>query len=256
MDLNRDIKDIHLNINSTTFNILYRKYKSFVLPSIIIIACIILFFMIIIPQIQGLLDAKDKEKIERQKLELLKNNYNLLLNMDETKLNSDFEILARALPSGKDFAGIINAISDKSVKAGVTIGDFEFTVGDISKSQVGDSAFPSILISLDVAGNSKAVLNFVTSLYKSMPLNAITTIEQGGDSARIKLQFYYKAFPQGPISNETPISAFTSNDIFLISELTLWDTPAEIDFIPLSPGISEDSSKTGSLKASSSAQGI
>jgi len=254
MDLNKDIKDIHLNINSTTFNILYRKYKSFVLPSIIIIACIILFFMIIIPQIQALLDAKDKEKIERQKLELLKNNYNLLLNMDLTKLNSDFEILARTLPSGKDFAGIINAISDKSVKAGVTIGDFEFTVGDITKPQIGDSAFPSILISLDVAGDSKAVLSFVTSLYKSMPLSAITTIEQGGDSARIKLQFYYKTFPQGPISNETPISAFTSNDISLISELTSWGTPIEVDFIPLSPNVSDGASDSGIFEASSSAE--
>ena len=161
MDLNKDLKDIHLNINSTTFNILYRKYKSFVLPSIIIIACIILFFIVIIPQVQAVLDAKEKERIEKQKLELFKNNYNLLLNMDIVKLNSDFEMLTKTLPSGKDFAGIINSISDKSVKTGVRIGDFEFTVGDISKPAEGATSFPSMQISLDVSGKPKAILDFI-----------------------------------------------------------------------------------------------
>lgn len=256
MDLNKDLKDIHLNINSTTFNILYRKYKSFVLPSIIIIACIILFFIAIIPQVQAVLDAKEKERIEKQKLELLKNNYNLLLNMDIVKLNSDFEMLTKTLPFGKDFAGIINSISDKSVKTGVSIGDFEFTVGNISKTTEGANSFPSILISLDAAGEPKAILEFVKQLYKSMPLAEITTMEQGGESARIKLQFYYKAFPQGPISNESPISAFTSSDLSLINDLSSWSVVSEVDFIPLSPSLSEDSSKSGSLDASSSAQGI
>ena len=256
MDLNKDLKDIHLNINSTTFNILYRKYKSFVLPSIIIISCIILFFIVIIPQVQAVLDAKEKERIEKQKLELFKNNYNLLLNMDIVKLNSEFEILTKTLPSGKDFAGIINSISDKSVKSGVSIGDFEFAVGDISKTIEGTTSFPSILISLDVAGEPKAILDFVKQLYKSMPLSEITTIEQGGESARIKIQFYYKAFPQGPISNESPISAFTSDNISLINDLLSWGVVSEAKFIPLSPSVSEDSSKSGSLEASSSAQGI
>lgn len=256
MDLNKDLKDIHLNINSTTFNILYRKYKSFVLPSIIIIACIILFFIVIIPQVQAVLDAKEKERIEKQKLELLKNNYNLLLNMDIVKLNSDFEMLTKTLPFGKDFAGIINSISDKSVKTGVSIGDFEFTVGNISKTTEGSNSFPSILISLDAVGEPKAILEFVKQLYKSMPLAEITTIEQGGESARIKLQFYYKAFPQGPISNESPISAFTSSDLSLINDLSSWSVVSEVDFIPLSLSPSEDSSKSGSLEASPSAQGI
>jgi len=255
MDLNKDLKDIHLNINSTTFNILYRKYKSFVLPSIIIISCIILFFIAIIPQVQAVLDAKEKERIEKQKLELFKSNYNLLLNMDIVKLNSYFEMLTKTLPSGKDFAGVINVISDKSVKAGVSIGDFEFTVGNISKPQEGDTLSPSIQISLDVAGESRAVLSFVTALYKSMPLSEITTIEQGGDSARIKIQFYYKAFPQGPISNESPISAFTSDNLSLINDLLSWGVVNEAKFIPLSPSVSEDSSDSGSLEASPSAEG-
>ncbi len=254
MDLNKDLKDIHLNINSTTFNILYRKYKSFVLPFIIIIACIVLLFIVIIPQVQAVLDAKEKETIEKQKLELLKNNYNLLLNMDPVKLNSDFAMLTKTLPSGKDFAGIINSISDKSVKTGVRIGDFEFTVGNISKITEGEVAFPSIQITLDVAGEPESVLNFVKQLYKSMPLSEITTIEQGGKSARIKIQFFYKAFPQGPISNESPIVVFSSIDSSLINELSGWDSVGEVNFIPLVPSVTENSSEEALLEASPSAQ--
>ena len=89
-----------------------------------------------------------------------------------------------------------------------------------------------------------------------MPLSEITTIEQGGESARINIQFYYKAFPQGPISNESPISAFTSDDRSLINELSSWGVVNEAKFIPLSPSVSEDSSESGSLEASSSAEGV
>lgn len=243
MDLNKDLKDIHLNINSTTFNILYRKYKSFVLPFLIIIVCLILLFIVIVPQVQAVLDAKEKEKIEKQKLEVLKNNYNLLLNMDINKLNTDFELLSKTLPSGKDFAGIINSISDKSVKTGVKIGDFEFTVGNISKNTEGAIGFPSIQITLEVAGEPESVLSFVKQLYKSMPLCEITTIEQGGKSARIKIQFFYKVFPQGPISNELPITVFSSTDTSLINELSNWSVVSEVDLMPLSESVSEESSK-------------
>lgn len=254
MDINKDLKDIHLNINSSTFNILYRKYKSFVLPVVIIIVCLTLLFIVIVPQVQAVLDAKEKEKIEKQKLELLKNNYNLLQNMNLDKLNTEFEMLSKTLPSGKDFAGIINSISDKSVKTGVRIGDFEFTVGNISKNTEGTIAFPSIQITLDVVGEPESILNFVKQLYKSMPLCEITTIEQGEKSARIKIQFFYKAFPQGPISNETLITAFSSTDTALINELSSWGVVSEVNFIPLSESVSEESSKEATLNASSSAE--
>ncbi|MEK7551583.1 MAG: hypothetical protein AAB532_03205 [Patescibacteria group bacterium] len=254
MDLNKDLKDIHLNINSTTFNILYRKYKSFILPVIIIIVCVILLFLVIFPQIKAVLDAKEKEVIERQKLEVLKNNYNLLQNMNLDKLNTELAMLSRTLPPTKDFAGIINSISDKSVKAGVRIGDFEFTVGNISKDTEGTIVFPSIQITLDVVGEPESVLNFVRQLYRSMPLCEITTIEQGGKSARIKIQFFYKAFPQGPVNKESPIVAFASIDTALINELSSWGDVSEVSSIPLSPNISEESSGSASLNASSSAQ--
>lgn len=254
MDLNKDLKDVHLNINSTTFNILYRKYKSFVLPIIIIIVCVILFFIVIFPQVTAVLDAKETERIERQKLEVLKNNYNLLQNIDLDKLNTDFELLSKTLPPNKDFAGIINSISDKSVKTGVRIGDFEFTIGNISKDTGSTLASPSILISLVVTGDPEAVLSFLKQLYKSMPLCEITTVEQGDNSARINVQFFYKAFPQGPVNNEAPIVTFTSTDTALINELINWGDVSEINAIPLSPNMTIESSRSARLNASSSAE--
>jgi len=90
--------------------------------------------------------------------------------------------------------------------------------------------------------------------YKSMPLSEITTIEQGGKSARIKIQFFYKAFPQGPISNESPIVVFSSIDSSLINELSGWDSVGEVNFIPLVPSVTENSSEEALLEASPSAQ--
>lgn len=224
MDLNKDIKDIHLNINSSTFNILYRKYKSFLLPSLIIVACLIAFVIIVMPQINGVLSAKDQERQEQIKLQKLQNNLNILSSLDQAELGANLDTLSRALPSTKDFAGIISSISDKSVQAGVLLGDFSFNVGDLSTINTGVSSFPSLQINLTVTGSSESIFTFIKLLYKSLPLAEISTVSSGGNSASLLVKFYYKSYPQGTISDETLVTQFSAKDLQLIEKITSWKT--------------------------------
>ncbi|MBI3984620.1 MAG: hypothetical protein HY344_01570 [Candidatus Levybacteria bacterium] len=253
MDLNKDIKDIHINFNSSTLNILYRKYKSFLLPTVAIIACLILFFMVVIPQLQGVLDAKQKEQVARERLNKLKNNFVLLSSMDEISLGQDLQSLSRGLSPSKDFAGIINSISYNALNASVVLSDFEFTVGDISEKEPNTTPFPSLRLDLRVSGNPPAILNFIKRLYASTPLTEVTSIAISGNSATIKLQFYYKAFPQGTISNETPIISFSEKEKDLIEEITNWGSGVANASLILNT-VPQEASSSSALNASSSAQ--
>lgn len=256
MDLNKDllhknISNLHLNIDAGTVSILYQKYKSFILPIVVIVASIVLFFVFVMPQIQNLLNAKDQETIEKQKLEKLKANYSALLSMDQATLNTNFQTLTSALPSNKDFVGIINSISYNSAKSGVVIGDFQFAVGDISKPSDDTSAFPSIQIKLNVSGGPKAIQSFISALYNSSPLAEVITLGQGGNSASITVQFYYKAFPQGSLNDETSVIPLSTSDKSLIDKISSWDSSSF--FLP-SIFPSEIASSSSSLEATSSAK--
>lgn len=253
MDLNKDIKDLSLNIDIATVTILYNRYKSFLLPAGIILACIILFFLVISPQIQNVLAQREQQQIEQAKLAALKNNYSLLSSMDQTELDSDFNLSTGVLPSVKDFAGIINSISTNSQAAGVSIGDFQFSVGNITKSSEGALSFPSIQINLNINGDISSIINFIERLHKSAPMSEVTSIQASNTSAVLAVRFYYKAFPQAVISDDTTIIPFTAKEKQLLSSLALWQlNTSTTSLLPISPNQASESSQLESPVASES----
>ena len=135
MDLSKDLKDIRFNADLSTFLTVYKQYKNFFLPFAVIAASLILFFIILIPQVQGVISAKATESEEIRKLESLKNSNSNLSLMNEEELTKDLTALNKVLPGTKDFAGIINSISSNAAKSGVSVGNFEFTVGDLNEKE-------------------------------------------------------------------------------------------------------------------------
>src|ERR1035437_7112230 len=90
------------NLEFNNLWILYRHYKDYFLPFGVIVVCILVVFFVIIPQFQQYLGSQGELKIQMQKLEILKSNYNFLSNLDSSKSNTDLGTLTLALPSGKD----------------------------------------------------------------------------------------------------------------------------------------------------------
>lgn len=250
MDLNKDLKNINFNPDLSTIVTVYKQYKNFFLPIAIIAASIVLFFVILIPQVQGVISAKEEEQVERQKLETLKNSYNNLTNMNQETLGSKLESLTRALSNYKDFAGIINSISSNSVKTGVLVGNFEFSVGDVSKSTEG-VAFPSIQITLNLSGSPKATLDFMKSLYESVPLAEVTSIKTSGDASTLKVQFYYKSYPQISINNSSPIALLSEKENSTITTVSSWGDNVSASLLPLGlEGSLDENQSSGSPSSS------
>lgn len=212
-----------VNIDSTTFWFLYRRYKEYLLPVGIIFACILLFILVIVPQFQNFLDAQQQAKAESDKLVILRNNLNLLTNMDESQMDSQLQIVSAALPPNKDFEGVLNGISVAANKAGVFLGDYEFQVGDITKPSLNIQSFPSLQLLLTINGGVSDITRFMKELYKTVPLSEITDVKVTSTTSEITVLFYYKPFPPLGFDNSAPIKPVSQQGSSAISNLSSWN---------------------------------
>jgi len=217
-----------VNIDSTTFWFLYRRYKEYLLPVGVILVCILLFLLVIIPQFQNFLDTQGQAKSEANKLIILKNNLNLLTNMDESQLDSQLQIVSVALPPNKDFEGILNGISVAANRAGVFLGDYEFQVGDITKPSLNAQSFPSLQLSLTINGGVSGITKFMAEIYKTVPLSEITGVKVTSTTSEITILFYYKPFPPLGFNDSTPINSVSSQGLSTISNLSSWNNAVKI----------------------------
>lgn len=214
-----------INLDIAIIKILYGRYREH-LPYIgVIIVCLLLFIVIIVPQVKNFNNAR-KEKQERlTKLKVLKNNLNVLASLDEGTLDLQLQTLVLALPVEKDFAGILNALSVAAVRAGVALGDFEFKVGSLSKTQATSAKFPSLELTLNIGGGARGAVKFISELYKTLPLAQVTNINVSAGFSTITTAFYYKPLPSVRFNDQVPLRKISSENLTLINKISSWKTP-------------------------------
>lgn len=222
-----------INLNSQAIISVYRHYKDNLLPLGVIIACIGIIFLVVVPQFKNYLSSQDELKIQTHKLEVLKNNYNFLLSLDDSKTDADFKVLSKVLPVNKDFVGLMSAITIASSKTLVTVEDFDFALGDLNKADADSvSNYPLIKINVNVGGNAKDIAKFITELYKTVPASEVISIKTAGNISTLVINFYYKPFPPQNVSSETPIIPISGKNKSLIESLASWNTSDFDLFLP------------------------
>lgn len=231
-----------INIDTTTFLFLYGRYKEYLLPIGVILASILLFLVVIIPQFQNLLDSQQQAKVESGKLLVLKNNLSLLTNLDESQTDSQLQIVSRALPPDKDFGGILTAISSAANRSGVSLGDYQFQVGDISKPSLNVQSFPSLQLALTINGGMDGVLKFLTELYKSVPLSEVTSVKVNNTTSEIVVLFYFRPFPPSGRDENAPINPVSQADLSTINNLSSWNNASFV----VQPAVQTSSSSSPS----------
>lgn len=248
MDINSS-KKVNLDINGPLT--LYR-YKNYLLPLVVILVCVLLMFFIIIPQIKQYFASQEELKTEKQKLNVLKNNYNFLSNLDEAKSDADLSTLSLALPPNKDFVGMLGAISQVAAKTNVQVGNFEFSLGNLSSvSSQGLTAYPSIKININLSGDAESINKLAAELYKTVPVAEVTSIKYTGNTAILVILFYYKPFTPQNVDDQTPVVPFSASDLALIKDIYSWNNAAGQPFIPfLGSSVSSSSSTLSSTPSS------
>lgn len=228
-----------LKIDKDTVLFLYRKHKGYIMPIAIIVVSFLLLIKVIIPQIENLSVRQQEVKVEKEKLDALKNNLTTLNGITNDFLDKEVSLTVSALPIEKNFAGVLNAVSISANKAGVFLGDYEFQVGDLSKSTTIGKNLPSLQLSLSVNGGVGGAIKFITELYRSLPLSEISNIEISNSRSVIIVLFYYKPFAGGA-SVTSSLSQISKNDSANLSQISTWNNGNSLEvslpIIPIASG--------------------
>jgi Tfp pilus assembly protein PilO len=209
-------KKINLDLISLKF--IFNKNKSYIFPIITILVCIIVFFQFVIPQFNALLAVREEVKELSSKLKISKENLNLLINIDESTLDSQLETLSQALPLSKDVVQILNSVYSSAQKTGVNLGSFSFSMGDLSKSENSDN-FPVVRLSVPINAGVAAVSNFIEVMSRAVPLSDVDSVKINNMSASVSLAFYYKPLGSSVYNPENKIIPISQRGLTLISQL-------------------------------------
>jgi Tfp pilus assembly protein PilO len=221
----------HIDINLS--RLLYNRYKLFVVPFLVIVVVVGVFIKFNVPGIADLFKSYEVQKSAKLTLEVMKNNLNFLKQMESSRINSQYKAVSKALPINKDFESILNAISDVSNKSGVTLGEFKFAVGSLSKEEeMGE--YTTLNLKVNIVGKVAAVDSFMEKLAKTLPLSEIVKISSQNDISTVTIDFYYKPLKTSKSNDELPIVQISDKGLSLISEMTSFvsQTPT-LDEVPL-----------------------
>lgn len=208
-----------INADLKSIKFVFDRNKPYILPYIIIFACIILFFQFVIPQLKTLFAAREQAKEASEKLEILKENLNVLANTNEETLDLQLKTVSLALPLNKDFSGILSSIYYASQKTGVGLGSFSLKVGDLSEPSNNDK-FSTVSLSVPVNSNVDGVGSFVENIGKTVPLSEVTVIKIGERASVINLSFYYKPLDVVSIKEDIRINPVSQKGLALINKLS------------------------------------
>lgn len=214
----------NLPLTKGTFVILYAKYKEFSVPILVIVVCLLLFYYVVLAQIQDIYAVQAEEEVVKNKIENLNKNVSFLNVLQTNVVTSHAQLLSAALPLEKDFVSILNAISQASAATGVTLGDFDLTVGDLSTQSAKVDAKPMLTVSLHVNGQINAVKDFISKLSEAFPLADVISVAQTNTSANIQTVFYYKPLSIIQFNKEQVLRPLTKEETDMISTLDTWRT--------------------------------
>ena len=221
-----------INTDLKSLKFIFEGNKSYILPSIIIVVCIALFLQFVIPQFRILFKQQEEAKQASLKLQTLKENLNLLTNIDEKSLDVQLKILNLALPLSKDFSGILNSIYYVSQKTGVSLGTFSLQIGDLQDAKKNDD-FPSISLSIPVNANAVGVSSFVETLSKTVPLSEVTIIKIRDIASSVKLSFYYKSLGLSNLKEDARINPLSQKGLSIIQELSSFENTSTVQKAPV-----------------------
>lgn len=199
-----------VQIDQTVLRILYYKYKEYVIPGIVFFVSWAIFIIFVFPQIQNFFVQKDAVVVNEQTLAVMTQNYNIVAGSDTTQLQNELTIANAALPSAKDFAGILNAISTAAGQSSVTVNDYTFQIGALTGKPTRQDE-SEVKINLTLNATLDQTKRFLVALSNQFPLSEVTNVSIfSNQTSGIDASFFYNALPNTPFDPGTPITSLTT----------------------------------------------
>jgi hypothetical protein len=241
-------REVWLGHRSARF--IYYSYKDspyflLLLATIVLSIIILLVFSVIIPQVESWSAIRDEVDATRQRIGIIKSNIVYMSRLDKNALENNRKTVVRALPVEKDFGFVVDSVVDSSLRSGVSIDDFVFSVGSISsesavKAKGGGDNLEAITISLSVKASIDGITAFIKELGEKLPLNEVKSVETGEGSTSVMVVFYSKNLNLKKAPDDQPIRPITAANGSILKKLSVWagdrissDIPERSDDIPL-----------------------
>jgi len=221
-----------ISVDLKSLKFIFNKNKPYIFTIVIMLVSIMLFFQFVIPQFNTLLKVQKEARYASLKLGILKANLDVLTNTDEDVLDSQLKVLNLALPSNKDFIGILDSVYSTAQKTGVSLGSFSFRIGDISKSENNDN-FPVVKLSAPINAGVTAISSFVETISRTVPLSEVLLIKVGNVSSMVNLSFYYKPLSASSYSQDARINPIAQKGLTLINQLREFENVPSISKSPI-----------------------
>lgn len=216
--------DGKINLDLISLKFVFNRNKPYIFSAVIILISIILFFQFVIPEFNGLIKARKEAKELSARLVTLNKSLNVLTNVNNEELDSQFNTLISALPTNKDVVRILNSINYAASKTGAIFGSFSFRVGDINVSEKGENV-PVVKISVPIKADTKIISSFIEILSKTVPLSEINSVKINNASSMVVLSFYYR--PMGDADyNQDTVNPVSQKGISFIDRMAKFDNPS------------------------------
>ena len=226
------------------FNIrlLYFRYKdspyyAALIISVMFVIALILFFQLVVPQVQTWFSIRDEILATNQRINTINQNIAFMNSIDKDALEDQVQVSTDALPFEKDFGGILHAITDASTNAGVSLDDYYFQVGNIASVSGQQNNLSkdlsTVQVIVAVRGNVDNISAFLNEIYKKIPLSEVTAIDGDSFTTTITLQFYQKQFPKIVFQDDKALTVLSAKHSQLLEDLATWSPAVESEDTPV-----------------------
>ena len=230
-----------IRFDQSIYLILYAKYKAYLLPLGVICASIFVFLVLILPQFQTYFNNRDEVAADQHTIQTLNQNIQTLTLLNESEIKDSLTIANAALPSEKDFTGILNAISHAASLANVSLGDYSFQIGNLfGKTTSAGTGQLSLTVSLSINGDLTSAQQFINLLGKEFPLSEVTGVNfRGNSGSDISATFFYNPLSDILFNASLPIGELSPAQQKLMTSLSKdFEKPADIA-IPKKPEVAQ-----------------
>lgn len=199
---------------------IYYQTKSFLIPGVVGIVCIIILALVIYPQVADYFKERDNITTLQNRITTLDNKTKELQGIDEAAMKKDLAVALTILPTDRDVPKAMSALQDLIKKSNLVLDSTGYSPG--AKDQ-GKSNF---MFTVTVIGSLPSLRNFMNELQSGSNIYRIESIDltfqekSSLATVSIPLTTFYESSPKIQMTLDQPVSVINDKDKELIAKLT------------------------------------
>lgn len=235
-------------LNKESIKALYVENKEYLLPVMAIMISIFLFLFVLLPQVASFPAKKTQVDNEEKKLNTFVEARRFAGSLNSKVLGDELVLATKALPIDKNYTEMVNALSSAASSSNVVIENYNFILTGKNQipSQNSATSIPSVSLQANLKGESAQIFEFLKTIYQTVPISEIVSINYASGLAQVNIKFYYKPLPSADINNSDLIRKKSPEEQEMFDNISSWqDSSVSIGDIQIIPA-SESAVQTSS----------